>query len=536
MIFKGLVVVLAFLAAGCISERPGVIAPADIIHFPIGVAVHPGGRYAAVVNGNFNQAYRNGSVVVVDLSTYQIVPQWTLPVGSFAGEVIFNRAGTRLFVAVRGPFYEEGDYPDEPADVLVAIDVDLSVATRPPGGSPFFVAGSRRAISVAPDPFGLAVDYDDRFVYVSHISGGQATVLQDDLARLTDPEEQAAAEADDFIRRCVPENLSCIAGQAEGALCGACETNADCGSTEYVVPGGAGGLPKSEPNTCIVDPRRLDTRYCATFCEVDRTALDESGAVSRLGCPAGYRCEEIRPMHYVTERVLARGGNQIAVSPATGSVYVTARDSNFIGVLRPFYEEGLGFRFRTEQRSFSDGFDLRGLAFNDDGSRLFIADRGRSLDAAAKPGVLILDTTLTSENCTADQLVGDSTLCERNELADVIEVNDAPANVAFVDDFLYAPMFSSDELFAIDTRTREVTAVVNLAPENFIEEVGIFRENARPYDLATFSNSAGRWALVSHFAAHEVSVIQLFDAEGDPVNRLVRKIENRAKLYEEDQF
>ncbi len=523
-------------ASGCITERPGVDAPPDIIHFPIGVAVHPAGRYAAVVNANFNQAYRNGSVVVVDLSTYRIVPEWTLPIGSFGGEVAFNHAGTRLFVTTRGPFFEQDGITEEPADLLLAIDVDARVAAAPKGDEPFFIADTRQAFGVAPNPFGVVVDANDRYVYVTHISDGEMTVLEDDLARFVEPADDLRRESGEVIRRCLPENLSCPSGAAAGALCGACDANLDCGTTEFVVAGDGGGLPREEANTCLSDPRRIDSNYCATYCEVDETVLNEDGEVVRQGCPSGYRCEVVRPIRMIAQRKFSRGGNQAVISPLTGSVYVSHRDSNLLGVLRPYYTSGLGYQARVEQILLMEGVDTRGMAFNADGSRLYVAARNLIVEKADLPGIMVLDTTLGYETCGKDQTVGDSTSCERNEQVDFIELAPEPANVAIYKDMLYVPIYDTDEIYVIDLTLRQVVDVIDVAPEAFIQEPGIFRQEAKPYDIAIYENQGGVWGLVSNFEAHEVAVLRLFDENGEPINKVDRKIENRAKLYSEDQY
>ncbi len=489
-----------------------------------------------VVNANFNQAYKNGSVVVIDLAALRIVPEWTIPVGTFAGEALFNHAGTRLFVSVRGPFLEQDGIPDEPEDVVIAFDIDTEAAVNPPGDRPLIVPESRNAIRVAPDPFGMSMDFRDRYLYVSHVSNGEMTVIQDDLGRFTNEADREAMERGESIRRCIPTNLYCPGNTPEGDRCGSCEDNASCRPREEVLEGEMGGIPMSWPSTCLEDIRRPGRRFCADFCEVDVTETDEDGLVTRVGCPTGYACEEIGLLQAVTERKFSRGGNQVAISPLTGSVYVTHRDANAVGILRPYRVDGLGFRARVQQTVFDEGIDLRGIAFNPEGDKLFIAGRNIIVEEGTRPGVLVIDTRLTYDGCSRDAYVGNGTSCEKNKLVDFIEVDAEPANIAFYKEFLYVPLYDTDEMYVIDTRSRQVMDVVDLAPEAFIRQPGIFRHHARPYEVAIFENSAGAWALVTHFEAHEVAVLQLFDALGNPINRVDRKIENRAKLYEEDRY
>ncbi len=540
--FLTIFLLLAIGITGCISDQPGVDAPSDIIHYPIGVAVHPAGRYAAVVNANFNQAYKNGSVVVIDLSTYSIVSDWTMPIGSFGGEVAFNHAGTRLYVTARGPFMEQDDFPDLPADVLMAIDVDPEVASAPPADKPFFLRETRASIQLAEDPFGIAVDANDRYIYVSHITDGEMSIIEDEIARFTDETNRQSAEDGSLIRRCVPENLQCPSTVASSELCGPCEANSDCGQQEVVfcADDGRGGISEKLDNLCLTNPRSPERNFCATACEVNRTQIledEETGeCIQRLGCEEGYRCEIIAPLHLVTERKFSRGGNQVAISPLSGTVYVTHRDANVLGVLRPSYIEGIGFQAQTEQLNVGDGYDLRGLGFSSDGSKLFVASRGVRESETEVPSILILDTELTFNECEPEQYVNGGNSCEKNDILDVIEMAQEPANLVVHGDTLYVAAFGNDELYVIDILSRQVIEVIDLAPEAFIEEPGIFREHARPYDLTTYETEAGLFALVSNFMAHEIAVVHLLDQHGNFINRVVRKIENRAKLYEQDQF
>lgn len=524
------------LGGGCISPRPGVDAPGDIIHFPIGVAVHPAGRYAAVVNANFNQAYRNGSVVFIDLSSYRIVSEWTQVIGIFGGEVAFNHSGTRMFVAVRGAMEEQGSLAAESSDILVAFDIDPQAAQNPPGSKPIVVPGSRQTIKLAPHPFGIAVDADDRYIYVTHLSNGEVSVLQDDTMRLRDDADIETASGGAALRRCIPDNRVCPALIPDGQLCAACGSNEDCGVTRVVVAGTGGGLPTTYTNSCVDTPIQPGGGLCATACEVDRTLLNDDGEVVRLGCPEGYRCERAASLQLVAERKFSRGANQVALSPLSGSAYVTQTNSEAVGILRPRRVDGAGYTARVEQVAFSDGTDMRGIVFNPGGDRLYIAARNRYLEAYDKPGILIIDTSLTDDGCSAAQRIGDTAYCETNRLVDFIEVNQEPANLALYGDMLYVPITGRDELFAINITQRRVVATVDLAPDAFVSEPGIFRVRSRPYDLAVFRNDAGAWALVSNFHAHELAVVRLFDADGRPIHRVERKIENRAKLYEEDQF
>ena len=550
LLLAAALVMTALLIGGCITEKPAVEAPKEIIHFPIGVAVHPAGRYAVVVNANFNQAYKNGSLVVIDLKTFEIIPKWTIPIGTFGGEVIFNHSGTRMFVSVRGVFEAQDGYPEEEDNVVLSFDIDPDKTLGDPSGGSFIKTGSRHAIEVSSAPFGLAADFNDRYIYVTHITNGEVTVLEDAIGKFTDEDEISLAARGERLRRCVPENLYCpelpsssyTSDRMWRNLCNDCTENDDCGSLSVIVPGAGEdgecmyGIPFNEENSCLKNHRRPGRNFCATYCEVDVSIEDACGFKTRIGCPEGFRCEAIRPFHKVTERKFSRGGNQAAISPLTGTVVISHRDTGSLGIIRPYYSDGLGYRTRVQLIGYIDGFDMRGLAFNPSGDKLFVAARNLMWDTYNKPGVLVIDTSIKYSYCEKDAYVGDTTSCDKMEELDFIETDEQPSNIALVENSLYAPMFYTDEVFVIDMLSRQIIDIIDLAPDNFIREPGIFREHSRPYDIAVYRNEAGYYALVSNFLAHEIAVIHLIDASGAPINRVVRKIENRAKLYESDQL
>jgi DNA-binding beta-propeller fold protein YncE len=91
-------------ATGC-EDFVGVPAPSGSIYFPVGLALHPDGRYLYVVNSNFDVTFseeRGGTVVVVDTDTMTVIPGSAVLIGSFGGDVVLSPDARRLYVAVRG--------------------------------------------------------------------------------------------------------------------------------------------------------------------------------------------------------------------------------------------------------------------------------------------------------------------------------------------------------------------------------------------------------------------------------------------------
>lgn len=109
----------------CVSEYNGISPDPTKIHYPIGLAVHPSGRFLYIANSNFDLAYTGGTLMVFDTAedeevtgdllgvktTYKTLKQvagTTVEIGSFAGEVLLSRDGRRGFVSIRNDSREGG--------------------------------------------------------------------------------------------------------------------------------------------------------------------------------------------------------------------------------------------------------------------------------------------------------------------------------------------------------------------------------------------------------------------------------------------
>jgi len=99
----------AALWTGACAEYIGPTpAPGELVQ-PIGITVHPSGRYVYVVNSNFNARYEvsaGGNIVVIDADTLEPTTDEPYRFGSYGARVILwgpdPLAPTTLGVAVRG--------------------------------------------------------------------------------------------------------------------------------------------------------------------------------------------------------------------------------------------------------------------------------------------------------------------------------------------------------------------------------------------------------------------------------------------------
>jgi DNA-binding beta-propeller fold protein YncE len=140
--------------------------PQAQLNFPVGLELHPNGRFLYVVNSNFNARYRadsGGTVAVVDTRTMEIIEGGTPFLPSFGGEIELNDNASRAYVATRED------------DAVVAFRVGKGADGAKDGGALFCLDGEGEPTSnpapctidripdtgegspLSTDPFGLEV-------------------------------------------------------------------------------------------------------------------------------------------------------------------------------------------------------------------------------------------------------------------------------------------------------------------------------------------------------------------------------------------
>jgi hypothetical protein len=93
--------------AGLVSCGESYQAPLperDRIHYPVGLSMHPDGRFLYVVNTNFNVRYRpeiGGTVSVVDTRSMRIQAEQSPYIPSFGGDIELNDDASKAYVATR---------------------------------------------------------------------------------------------------------------------------------------------------------------------------------------------------------------------------------------------------------------------------------------------------------------------------------------------------------------------------------------------------------------------------------------------------
>ncbi len=157
---------LLILASGCGEPFEAPLPPRDNMNFPVGLEMHPNGRFLYAVNSDFNTRYRSdsaGTVSVIDTTTLEIQSESSPFIPAFGGFISLNDDATKAYVTARQ------------GNSLVALDVASggSMAERRGGalfctqdGEPTSdpsnctirrIPDDTSGTSLATDPFGLDV-------------------------------------------------------------------------------------------------------------------------------------------------------------------------------------------------------------------------------------------------------------------------------------------------------------------------------------------------------------------------------------------
>jgi DNA-binding beta-propeller fold protein YncE len=172
--------VVGLLLAACGVDETGFNPPADTLWFPLGVAAHPDGRFIYLNNSVFDRRFNAGSVMVYDTEERRILPEATVEIGLFAGELLLGRTRDADCTGddCLGPLTAYTVTRDDNVLVRIGVDADAGDAAghltcgQQKGACAgdavfenFGVAGP-----ISEDPYGIAIDRDG--LWVTHAGRG----------------------------------------------------------------------------------------------------------------------------------------------------------------------------------------------------------------------------------------------------------------------------------------------------------------------------------------------------------------------------
>ncbi|RVU46752.1 hypothetical protein EA187_06340 [Lujinxingia sediminis] len=175
--------------SGCGERYEEPLPPRDALYYPIGLELHPSGRFLYVTNSNFDLKFNEemgGTVSVIDTTTNTILADASPYVPSFAGHIELNEDGTRAYVTSRQQSEVTVlDVASEGQAIFCEVDGQPQRDTR--SCVVRRVPDVREGAEIPLDPFGLSVGRVTRevggesvefdLVHLSHLQGSEVTSL-----------------------------------------------------------------------------------------------------------------------------------------------------------------------------------------------------------------------------------------------------------------------------------------------------------------------------------------------------------------------
>ena len=185
--FATVAVLLAALGLASCETYEDPFPPRDGLYYPIGVQMHPDGRFLYVVNSNFDQLYRDslgGTVSVYDTVEGEFLPEATPFIPSFGGHIALNEDASRAYVPSRqNNELTMLSVAEQGQGLYCEVGGEREADTRP--CTTRRIPDSRDGSRIPSDPFGVAVGSIERVegeelrqfdtVHLSHLAGREVT-------------------------------------------------------------------------------------------------------------------------------------------------------------------------------------------------------------------------------------------------------------------------------------------------------------------------------------------------------------------------
>ncbi len=532
-------------ATSCNNQAPGIAPDPNNIHYPVGVAVHPSGKFLYVTNSNFDLAYTGGTVmvfsteetktVVVDragikteLKTLEQLKGSTVSIGSFAGQIILNRAGTKAYVAVR-----QDRKTDSPIDLSAILTLSIDANKTGKGHL------NCDQVEVKKEQTG-GVGEEDKFEKEPPPKCGDTSKIflgnnpyPYSIALLSSCQAQRRCSRDSDCNsvggrcdhsRCVPQCStspnSCKAGQTCKAGRCSCKRQLDCPSGEVCVSGSCRTPLSATQRFCTQnsDCQSFETcrgkRLLATHIEngglseyplplLDKEKKTCKSSTDCTGtgeiCTSG-RCQQALPVRSIPS--IPKGITAMAILPnnnllgTSGNIFLTSNQDGNIYVLPsqlpPANNTLSRIPFTNTSGTTSTAADLRGVAVGYDKKnntvRLFVASR--------RPTSAVLVYRLSTNASGAITAT----------LQRFVPVGNGPAHLLYHP----RPAPSPDLLYVVCSRDGRVD-VINTETLQIIHQIKV---GEQPAFIALYEPTAGssikrRRAYVANFLDTSISIIDL---------------------------
>ncbi len=197
--------VFVIAMAGCIEGHEEPLPDREGLFYPIGMQMHPDGRFLYVLNSNFDMRYRGnlgGTVLVIDTDTGEILSESSPYVPSFGSYLALNDDATKLYVPTRhNNEMTVLSVADQGQALYCDNDGERSADTRP--CTVRRIPDMREGTRISDDPFGVAVgraqrtvggtqsDFD--LVHLSYLRGSDVTSMSLPDSEIAGASMQSAA-------------------------------------------------------------------------------------------------------------------------------------------------------------------------------------------------------------------------------------------------------------------------------------------------------------------------------------------------------
>lgn len=503
---------------GCGDPFVEPLPPRDRIHWPIGLDVHPEGRYLYVANSNFDTRYREdvgGTVSVIDLETLSVLPTNGPFIPSFAGMMKLSPDARKAYVAVRSENQLLAlDVSPDGSTVFCETDGTASANTSECSIQrlPDREGGARIPI----DPFGLDVLSLPRLeLTVEQATQGSYEVTLSTLLG----QETAQFEAGENE---TSESIAASLGQALDDLEGYQATSND----STILVGRADQIPFESDFSAPTFENEDEEPTLAL--SVFDSGLDIVGLshlrgtnVSAVSIPGG----DLGAASLGFAEIIS-GSNDVAVRPGTQDFYVAGRLSRQIAIFQPFLNdtgeiEAILNRGNIPLNNLTNVVDSRALEFEPDGQTLYVATRN--------PDALHIVDLGPSDPETDSGILGRvvKTIPLERRPSDLIRHERADGRV-----LLYIPCFEAQLIQVVDPNLGAIVDEIHVgaSPYAFAIDRGLkcVTENfgCRAYvslfdDLPTADGSC---STERDQPCGSVGVIEL-DPNSDRYHRLIAKID-----------
>jgi YVTN family beta-propeller protein len=172
--FIYLLFVMFFVFSGCKTEKilSEKFDPA-VFNGPIGISIIPGADLALVTNSNFRLEYISGSLTAIDLTQDKIIPESTVALPDFSGDVAVDISLNKIFI------------PNRVHNSLIVYDYKipgdggLPISFTAPS-LPNSISGLPNEMLMDENPFGIIIANPpaaDPKIFVSSIKEGSVNVI-----------------------------------------------------------------------------------------------------------------------------------------------------------------------------------------------------------------------------------------------------------------------------------------------------------------------------------------------------------------------